>query len=290
MQPGQYPTSGDVRVLINGKIVDDSLRISYEEQNRKTPLWGYHQKYTGAVADGKVIITGTLAIHFRFPGYLMYAIKTAMDAERLAEANRKLIAEGTTNPAAGTVGSATNTPPADYETKGGAGLISVANTIQRLRRMSPSQRAQAILESGSQFNRYSDLLTAMFAERAQGSDEKVGNPVTESPSAFTGVEGGFDIDIVYAKTDTPGTLGSFYAREKLVGVHLTGSRKVINAGLGGGDLGGSGQSLVEVYPFLAKKVVRYSLHESDRDSTQVGSGGSSPPGLVNPDALMGDVF
>lgn len=276
MIAGQYPTPGDTRVLIDGQWIDDTLRVSYEEQNRKTPIWGYHQKFFGDVSNGKVIITGTLAIHFRFPGYLMYAIRNKISRRRMEEVNRKIIQEDKN--IQGTVGTPFEEPNYDpYETLQGLGVRSVLDLIQSLRTKSVGERAEAILKAGNGFTRYSQVLEAMFASRQESGAEPLENPVTASPDEFTGVDGGFEIEIAYSKTDTP-QQGSFYAREQLVGVHLTGSRKVINAGLGGGDLGGSGQSLIEVYPFLAKKVVRYSNYAKDEDaSTQTDSAGT---GLV----------
>lgn len=284
MIPGQYPTSGDVKVFIDGKWVDDTLRVSVEEECRKVPLWGYHQKFMGGVADGKMIVTGTLAIHFRFPGYLMYAIQGIVDRRKMQEADRLMNAEQR-GPDVQGAPQAVSTQTNPYD-QGGRGAQSTIALIQSLRRMSPEERATAILEAGNDFQRQSDLLESMFIQRASQDDSTpVGdNPVELSPEALISPHGGFEIELVYAKTETP--QGSFFVRERILGVHLTGSRKVITAGIGGSDLGGSGQSLIEVYPFLAKKVVRYAAHESDVTSANYGlanqGGYDSDLGLSDP--------
>jgi len=262
MQPGQYPTAGDARVFINEHWVDDTLRCDVDVQHRKIPLYGYHQKYYADMAAGKVIVTGSLMIHFRFPGYLMYAIgktlgRKALEVYDQDEALRAQL-RSPVDRIRGQKSGAEYPPPPNNRSH--AHLVDLIN---ELRQESVTARIERLTRATTdgEFDRISDTLDALYgnAERVNSTgdigDALYADPVEMSPEDFSGGSAGFNIDIVYNRAqDTWGR--GYKIRERVRGVHLTGRRKVLNASTTSGDLGSSGSSLVEIYPFVARNVER----------------------------------
>jgi hypothetical protein len=207
----RYPTSTETKCFINGYWVDDLHRIEYQEQNKKVPLQGYHQKHFAAVADGQSIVVGSMTVIHRYPGYLLAAIA------------------GVTRD--------NDVEPADPKER-----TRVNEAIRYLRNADPAERVKFLANaSPKQFELYSELLEATFN----------GSPKVRATSAvdLTPAElpNGFDATIYYYRGAAP-----VYAR-KLIGIHMTGQNAVLSAGMGGGDLGGSGQPLYENYSFFARR-------------------------------------
>lgn len=273
MQFGDYPTPGDVKIYIGGSLVDDAYRVDYDERNGKVPLTGYHQKYYSMMADGKVIVVGNMIVHFRFPGYLTYAIKTVLSRREegaLADSATMASAVDRIAPPAGSPGVPYFPAAAPETSRKTAYRLStkdnVLASIAAIRRMSPSDRVKALTASFKYgyFEQHSMLLERMYGTYAQNNDgsgskdsestryDPLESPAVMSPNDFENGQRGIDLRLYY------GYIGKedqgVYVTEVLQGVHFVGRRKVINASTSGGDLSASGQSLLEVYPFIARSV------------------------------------
>lgn len=212
----KYPTSSTAKCLIGGYWIDDVHRIEYKEINGKVPLQGWNQKYIADVADGQCMIQGALTIFYRYPKYLLAAIK---------EATKKM-----------------DVPTTDAKEKS-----RVVDAINFLRSGSPEDRVKFLANANAdQFRLYSELLDVAFSGEI---NTFASSPVTMAPSE---TPGGFNMRVIYYDGMMP------YYAENLVGVYMTGRQKVLSAGTGGGDMGGSGMPLYETYSFFARK-----LEESD---------------------------
>jgi len=252
MNFGDYPTPGDVKIYIGTNYVDDAYRIDYDERNNKVPLVGYHQKHFVQVADGKVMIVGNIIIHFRFPGYLTYAIKSVLN--RGEDAALAEGAKGSEAPPGTTSGQASPTRTKAY---GPSSKDTVIQAIELMRKSTVDQRVRALVLSheNGYFDQQSTLLKTVYGQFRGGSSPKfdpLESPVEMSPEAFMGAGTGLDLRLYYGYIG--GTDQGVHVTEVLRGVHFTGRRKVVNASTSGGDLSASGQSILEVYPFFARSV------------------------------------
>lgn len=256
MRVGDYPTPSDVRIYIHNHLIDDAFRVEYEERSSKQPLMGYHQKYYSRVADGKIYIVGNIIIHYRFPGYLTYAIKSVLDKrETDMVADRTPQGSGQSVPVNPV--QQLRTPETRMPTRSQA-----LEMINVLRKASISERVELLTKSFDlgYFDIYSRLLDAVYLNESDRNNfieakiDGLQSPVEIGPDDFTGGHRGVDLSLYYGNVPTYHSPDGVYVTEVLEGVHFTGRRKVVNASTSGGDLSASGQSLLEVYPFFARSV------------------------------------
>lgn len=248
---GEYPTPGDVKIYIGAALVDDAYRVDYNEQNNKIPLAGYHQKHFVQVADGKVMVVGNIIIHFRFPGYLTYAIKNVLNQQEqqaFEDAHRGVVLTDLVS----------RVRRESQKTKVGS-RDSVLRAIEEIRRSSVDDRVRALVASHELgfFNQQSALLNSVYGvfegqESKEAKYDPLQSPVEMAPDTYMGGKASLDLRLYYGYIG--GVNQGVYVTEVLRGVHFTGKRKVVNASTSGGDLSSSGQSLLEVYPFFARSV------------------------------------
>jgi hypothetical protein len=266
MNLGDYPTPGDVKLYIDDLWVDDAYRVDFEEQNKKIPLYGYHQKYFADVADGKVIIVGNIIIHYRFPGYLNHAIQRVLVQREKGEVQDKAVVQPGVVP--GSAPSASVPAERRAPNRAGGDIYSVKAAIDYVRRNSrtPFSLVKALKEASQlgNFDVYSAILEEMFGSTRPTDPDRYmiegaweaaqkNSPVTSAPNDFVSGWKGFDLRLDYGYIGT--ATQTITHSEVLKGVHLTGRRKVVNASTSGGDLSASGQSLLEVYPFFCREVL-----------------------------------
>lgn len=220
MIPGNYPTSSDVRCYINGVLIDDSMRIAHNEENAKIPIYSYNDKHWAIVADSKVSITGNLIINSRFPGYLLRAI------ERLGpEANTKL-------------GQATIANPIKDRRR----VITLMETI---RDATVEERARLLATSSPEkFTVMSELLNSAFEIPTKLESH---SPVELGPTESWGGSNGINLTLTFGK---PTPIYGYV----LENVHFTSCNEIVNSATGAGDIGGSGQPLLEIYTFIARRI------------------------------------
>jgi hypothetical protein len=119
----------------------------------------------------------------------------------------------------------------------------INETMNKLRVADAATRAKLITSLRSEeLNMISPLLEQAISDPASYVSL---SPVELGPSDYWPGSHGFEMVVSYGREKFT---------EKLQGVHLTSCQKVASSSPGGGDLGGSGQSLLEVYTFFAKKL------------------------------------
>lgn len=253
MKLGDYPTPNETKLYINGQWIDDAFRVDHEMSNPKVPIYGYHQRNFSQVADGKVIVSGNLMIHFRYPGYLMYAINDQLTQRELALVQAADLHHAKQAAVGGAAGFIQE--PNIKAKKVGWTPDDVAKEISEFRSQTLEERVRTLMDAHQDgtFKMRSALLEQVFTESVE--DNAINyeiDPTNLSPNAYLDNSGGVDLDVYY------GFIGSgndgFYIHQLIRGVHFTGTRKVISASTGDGDMGSSGQSILEVYSFFARKV------------------------------------
>lgn len=155
--PGRYPTPAQTSLYINGVWIDDAYRVSYSKTNPLAPLYGYNEEHFSAVALGKTLVTGSLIISYRYPGYLMAAIKNEVSGVK-----RKR----------------------DLANEAAAAILRAPATLR-----------VAMLEEARQRG-FLDHLESQFTELFAGNGQGSGNKV-ESPVANSGVDSDTEIKIYF---------------------------------------------------------------------------------------------
>ena len=73
----EYFSGCDVRIYIGDVYVDEAMRISFELQEKRAPIYGYASVTYDALAQGTRIVQGWFDIAFRRVGYLTYLLAQA---------------------------------------------------------------------------------------------------------------------------------------------------------------------------------------------------------------------
>jgi hypothetical protein len=72
-----YVSPSQVSLWIGDAWVDDACAIEYGQVSGKELYYGYADPHFRAVGQGRVVVTGSLTIHYRFTGYLTKMIYAA---------------------------------------------------------------------------------------------------------------------------------------------------------------------------------------------------------------------
>lgn len=263
MKYGSYPTPNDVRVFIGGVWIDDLYRIDINHDSKKIPLYDYSGRLFKIVATGKAIVTGSMIVHWRFPGYLTLQIRRALrDQQAAIEAAASQVGSGTPMP--GVPEGANQVPfgpqpgiePPQAPPLTRAGIF---DRIQQVKQMTPEQRVIALMESHSKglFDQDSVILDNLYSPSPNEGSIQMDNrnPEDVLPDQYIGGHSGFDMEVRYGGRfmDREGSV-SYVVKEEIKGVHIVGRRKVFSASTSGGDMSSSGQSILEVYPFFAREI------------------------------------
>jgi len=68
-------SGSQIGVMIGDVLIDGAIAISFQVEQSKTPIYGYANQYYSFVADGHVLVQGTLTVAFKEAGYLMWPMQ-----------------------------------------------------------------------------------------------------------------------------------------------------------------------------------------------------------------------
>ncbi len=68
-------SGSQISVMFGDIVIDSAVAIDFNVQQSKTPVYGYANQYYSFVADGKVLVQGSLTIAFKETGYLLYPMQ-----------------------------------------------------------------------------------------------------------------------------------------------------------------------------------------------------------------------
>ena len=74
-----YYCGANAVVKLGGITIGEAIAIRYALMQNRTPLYGYNAPLFNAVADGQVLVQGTLAVNYITHEYLLAAIKSQVD-------------------------------------------------------------------------------------------------------------------------------------------------------------------------------------------------------------------
>ena len=72
-------SGSQIQIMIGDILIDSAVHIDYQIHQSKTPVFGYASQYYSFIADGQVIVTGSIAVAFKEAGYLLYSLKRFND-------------------------------------------------------------------------------------------------------------------------------------------------------------------------------------------------------------------
>lgn len=78
-------SGSQITVSIGDVVIDEAVAINFSVSQSKTPIFGYANQYYTFIADGHVLIQGSLAIGFKEAGYLFWPIKRFLNKSSNSE-------------------------------------------------------------------------------------------------------------------------------------------------------------------------------------------------------------
>lgn len=243
-----YPTPAQTTIFVGDNFLDDAYSVNFEVQHPRVPLYGYNQSFYSQMADGKVLVTGTLIINYRYPGYLAEAIKRYQDFARTRQMAEDIIGS-----------HLGGFPTAGLSDPHPIGVIDL--TSRRLNRDKlrvklkdlrstddPNERTRIIARSmvNGTFRDVSQLSRLLFSE-------DLAETTRENPAQIPAREGNFDIQIAFG--DGAGPLRVDILRA----CHITGMAKSMSSSAHGHAGSVSGAPIFEVYPFVAKRLDQWMI-------------------------------
>lgn len=231
MRVGDHPTPITTRVLVGGVEIDDGYDLRWQVQDSTRPLFDYAHPHYRAIATGQALVSGSLSITWRYPGYLSVAIRNAIESlpDRLSSAAD--IAQGHNE--------------------------RLAEWAQRMLNATANQRIQLMADAmrvGPDFFRQISTLSAYIERGFQQPTEQEFVLPHEQQKEVTGTllrTSPITIEAHHGDIEEP------HLVNRLDGVVFVGASSQETAGaLGGGGPSASGVPLFETYPFFARRVVQ----------------------------------
>jgi len=68
-------SGSQIGIMIGDVLIDSAAHINFTLNQTKTPVFGYANQYYSFVADGHVIVQGTITIAFKESGYLLWPMQ-----------------------------------------------------------------------------------------------------------------------------------------------------------------------------------------------------------------------
>lgn len=217
-------------VFVENVWLDDIYRLDFRLERQRAPIYGWNDVHYGIVAEGKQLIVGNILIHFTQPGYLVSAINEAV--------SRRVASIDTSDP---------------------------YSRLERARRGVSEELLYVYDQTAEGSDERKNRITQLLANsKNQGIQDEVIQSLrkafipntidlryAENEEPIDIPRKHFNIQIYYGHPEDPDTI----IRE-LKQCVLTGQGQTISAAAqGGGDMSSSAQTILEVYPFMAQRMI-----------------------------------
>jgi hypothetical protein len=70
-----YYSGSQIVIMIGDIVVDAAVATQFSVENSKTPVYGYANQYYTFVAEGKVLVQGSLTVAFKESSYMLYPVQ-----------------------------------------------------------------------------------------------------------------------------------------------------------------------------------------------------------------------
>jgi hypothetical protein len=229
MIDGQYPTPSQSQLFIDDIWVDDAHQVDFKDENPRLPIYGYNKSEFIDVADGKVMVSGSVVINFRYPNYLGFAISEALKNRKVADARAR----------SSQVGDPRRLSSPELNRK------EMRDVLHQMKATDATGRLKLLAESMERgtFHQISGLSRVLFdRDLAELPGEEL------DPVRLTADIGGFRMVLTYGHVTGKSVV------ETIEECYITGRGKSLTASAGGGGPSTSGSVIYEVYPFIARRV------------------------------------
>lgn len=234
MAYGNYITPSQSGIYIGEFHVDDCYAVEWQYRDNRVPVYNYFQEEVATTSLGKKIVTGSIAINFRYPGYLAYAIDKAKSSASSANQIKALTEQGKS---------------------------FVDTYLTEMRKGSASDRMKLLLAAAIVGPRALDKMSALayLSQLGPASAAQGGDASHKFPDVFDVQKPGLDVIPIDIWTHF-GEIDQSHVAQQIEGVVFVGESQQIQAGAGAsGGLSASGINVLEVYSFWAKSVSQYRM-------------------------------
>lgn len=140
-------SGSQINLYIGDVVVDSAVAVGWNSSQSKSPVYGFANQYWSFVADGQVMIEGSLTIAFKEAGYLLWPIERFLSRAAYS---------GSTSPR---YGVSENGNIIQGEDLGEASFTVAAKTAKRRRVMKANVEQMAEwssgeLKAGSRYNKF----------------------------------------------------------------------------------------------------------------------------------------
>jgi len=229
-----YPTPASVTYYIGDILIDDMFRVDFQRKVDHQPVWGYDSQTYDFVARGKEIVSGSIIINYRYPGYLKAAIQRYYENKNKTNqiVNNNIMGE-----------EEVAYDPTFFRT---LDKLDLENKVKVLgNQLIKNNRTTVAMVSKLKENmRKLYGANGTTAEEADGSTEFY-QSILDQKQIYQ-----FDLSVRYGFQNVT---GGYIRRFK--DCVIIGESETVNAAAGlGGDLSSSAQPILEVYSFFAKTI------------------------------------
>jgi hypothetical protein len=92
-----YYSGSQINLLMGDVLIDSAVKIGFDVNQSKTPVFGYANQYYSFLADGHILVQGSLIVAFKETGYLLWPIQRYQEKIALIAANPTENYTGTSN-------------------------------------------------------------------------------------------------------------------------------------------------------------------------------------------------
>lgn len=77
-----YFSGAQARIYIGDVYVDEAIEVDGTYSVEKIPIYGYASHHWNTIATGRVIVSGTLSINYKYDGYLWACLKALQNSKQ----------------------------------------------------------------------------------------------------------------------------------------------------------------------------------------------------------------
>ena len=232
---GQFLSPSAASVYLGPLHIDDCYAIKFSSEESSAPLYQYDQAHFSGVAPGKVLVSGNIAIPFRYPGYLTMAIKKAGD---------------------------TYSSGAEWFQDRTMGQKDLVDWLSKMRSADAKTKFQLLADAarkGPDFLRQVSALAWLgpnsYSQLGTNGQQEIASPAEFQKNSLGGINLNTTIWIYYDELD------GYPIADKLESVVFLGVAKSLSAAASpAGDVSASGVPIIEIYPFFAKRATQMILN------------------------------
>lgn len=225
-----YFGSGQLSIYFGDVFIDEIVRVGYDLQHQKIPIYGYASHKFDTVAWGQQIVSGQFAINYKEEAYLQIVLQNLSGKAPITTVNENTKKHSVRRQNIETILQRRNDT---------SGQMLEESVMEQLYGFIDYSKSKKVLDSTTESSDFEDIAEAMEDEIWGGGGSKTGIHLSDPTNAQVVP---FDIYLVFGDYSNP--LAN-HTSKKICQCHLTGQSQTIE--LDGGPV-------YELYSFIAKGI------------------------------------